>query len=218
MQSAKHAADVYNKTSNFSRDDFVVELLLKFGVEPVALCKICEDPKPGDARYATLSNPQSRSIVHLSKEFYRRHFLPGAGLGSFCDKLLRLFQGSLSWSRLSGRYTGGTYFPLMEFSAELSVNAITRSGFDHLIYEIEPDLTQIVIDFTEEAWKMLLFPYPKFAAQRLYSRREMIFDQVRKTSCGQKHRRIRVMRKILEEQQMANVGDKSTASVGFMLF
>ena len=88
-------------------------------------------------------------------------------MDSFCDKLLGLVQESLSWSRLSRRYTSGTYFPLVEFCAELLVNATTRSIFDDLIYEIEPDLTQIMIDSTEEAWKMLLFPYPKFAAQRL---------------------------------------------------
>ena len=63
----------------------------------------------------------------------------------------------------------------MEFCAELLVDSTTRSIFDDVIYEIEPQLTQMVIDFTEEAWKMLLFPYPKFAAQRLYSRREVIY-------------------------------------------
>lgn len=121
---------------------------------------------------------------HLSEEFYRRQFLPGPGLDGFSDKLLGLVQRSLSWSRLSSRYvSSGSYFPLMEFCAELLVDSTTRSIFDDVIYEIEPQLTQMVIDFTEEAWKMLLFPYPKFAAQRLYSRREVILQDV-----GQVHK------------------------------
>ena len=32
----------------------------------------------------------------------------------------------------------------------------------------------MVVDFIEEAWKMLMFPYPKFAPKRLYKRREAI--------------------------------------------
>lgn len=222
MTSAKQAAEVYNKTSNFSWDEFVAELLLKFGVEPSTLPKICEDPRPGDARYESPSNPQNKSIVHLSEEFYRRQFLPGPGLDGFSDKLLGLVQRSLSWSRLSSRYiSSGSYFPLMEFCAELLVDSTTRSIFDEVIYEIEPQLTQMVIDFTEEAWKMLLFPYPKFAAQRLYSRREVIYKTLIKYikyPAEKKTGESWVMRKILEEQRMADVGEKSTASVVFMLF
>lgn len=222
MTSAKHAADIYNKISIFSWDEFVSELLLKFGVEPSALPKICEDPRPGDARYASPSNPQSKSIVHLSEEFYRKQFLPGPGLDDFSDKLLRLVQKSLSWKRLSSRYTSSSsYFPLMDLCAELLVDSTTRSIFDDLIYEIEPQLTQMVIDFTEEAWKMLLFPYPKFAAQRLYNRREVIYKTLTKYIKSPQESRTGeswVMRKILEEQKMADVGVNNMSSVAFMLF
>lgn len=222
VTSAKHAADIYNKISIFSWDEFVSELLLKFGVEPSALPKICEDPRPGDARYASPSNPQSKSIVHLSEEFYRKQFLPGPGLDDFSDKLLRLVQKSLSWKRLSSRYTSSSsYFPLMDLCAELLVDSTTRSIFDDLIYEIEPQLTQMVIDFTEEAWKMLLFPYPKFAAQRLYNRREVIYKTLTKYIKSPQESRTGeswVMRKILEEQKMADVGVNNMSSVAFMLF
>ncbi len=222
MTSAKHAADVYNKTNLFSWDEYVAELLLKFGVQPSALPKICEDPRPGDARYASPSNLQNKSIVHLSEDFYRRQFLPGPGLDGFSDKLLGLVQKSLSWNRLSSRYTStSSYFPLMDFCAEQLVESTTRSIFDDIIYEIEPRLTQMVIDFTEEAWKMLMFPYPKFAAQRLYNRREVIYKTLIKYIKYPPERKTGeswVMRKILEEQRMADVGDDDTASVVFMLF
>ena len=142
MTSVKHSADVYNKPNIFSWDELVAELLLKFRVQPSALPKICEGPRPGDVRYASPSNSQNNLIVHLSEEFYRRQFLPGLGLDGLSDKLLGLVQRSLSWNRLSSRYTStSSYFPLMDFCAELLVDSTTRSIFDDLIYEIEPQLT-----------------------------------------------------------------------------
>lgn len=222
MTSAKHAADIYKKIRNFSWDEFVVELLLKFGVEPSALPKMCEDPRPGDARYASPSNPQSKSVVHLSEEIYRRQFLPGPALDGFSDKLLGLIQGSLSWNRLPSRYNSNSnYFPLMDFCAELLVDASTRSIFDDLIYEIEPRLTQMLIDYTEEAWKMLLFPYPKFAAQRLYNRREVLYKTLIKYinyPPEEKTGESWAIRNILEELKMADIGDNNMAPFVFIMF
>lgn len=222
VTSAKHAADVYNKISIFSWDEYLAELLVKFGVEPSALPRICEDPRPGDARCASPSNPQSKSIVHLSEEFYRRQFLPGPALDGFSDKLLGLIQRSLSCNRLPSRYNSSSnYFPLMDFCAELLVDSTTRILFDDLIYEIEPRLTQIVIDFSMEAWKILIFPYPKFAAQRLYNRREIIQQTLIKYikyPAGKRTGESWTMRSILEELKAADVGDKNMASVVFMLF
>lgn len=222
VTSPKHAAEVYNKISIFSWDEYLAELLVKFGVEPSALPKICEDPKPGDARCASPSNPQSKSIVHLSEELYRRQFLPGPALDGFSDKLLGLIQGSLSWNRLPSRYNSNSgYFPLMDFCAELLVDATTRILFDDIIYEIEPQLTQIVIDYTVEAWKILIFPYPKFGAQRLYNRRKIIQKTLIEYIKYPPEKRTGeswTMRNILEELKMADVGDKNMAAVVFMLF
>lgn len=139
VTSAKHTAEIYNKVQVFSWDDFVAELLLKFGVEPSALPKICEDPRPGDARYASPSNPQNKSIVHLSEELYRRQFLPGPDLDNFSYKLLGLVQRSLCWEGLPRRYTSSSnYFPLVDLCADLLIDATIRSIFDDLIYGIEP--------------------------------------------------------------------------------
>ncbi len=143
-------------------------------------------------------------------------------MDDFSDKLLGLVQESLSWNRLSSRYTStSSYLQLMDFCAEQLVDSTTRSIFDDIIYEIEPRLTQMVIDFTEEAWKMLMFPYPNFAAQRLYNRREVIYKTLIKYIKYPPERKTGeswVMRKVLEEQKRADVGDNDTASVVFMLF
>ena len=222
MTSAKHATEVYRNSSIFSWDEFVAELLLKFGVEPSAVPKICEDPRPGDTRYASPSNPQSKSIVHLSEEFYRRQFLPGPGLETFSDKLLGHIQRSLSWNRLSSRYNSSSiYFPLIDFCAELLVESTTRTFFDDLICEIEPRWTQMVIDYTKEAWKMLVFTYPKFAVQRLYNRRAIIHKTLIKYIKYPPEKKMGeswMMRSILEELEMADISDSDTASVAFMLF
>ena len=60
----------------------------------------------------------------------------------------------------------------------------------------------MVIEFTEEAWKMLMFPYPKFAAKRLYKRREAIYKTLIKYikyPAEGKTGESWVMRRILEE-------------------
>ena len=198
------------------------ELLLKFGVEASAIPKLCEDPRPGDTRYGRPSNPQNKSTVHLAEELYRRQFLAGPRLETFSDKLLGHVQRSLSWNRLSSRYnSSSTYFPLMDFCAELLVESTTRTFFDDLILEIEPRWTQMVIDYTKEAWKTLVFTYPKFAVQRLYNRRDIIYKTLIKYikyPPEKKTGECWMMRNIFEELEMAGIGVKNTASVAFMLF
>lgn len=79
----------------------------------------------------------------------------------------------------------------------------------------------MMIDFTEEAWEMLLFPYPKLAAQCLYNRREVIYKTlVKYIKYPQKSRTGEswVMRSVLEEKKMADVGVNDMSSVAFMLF
>lgn len=60
---------------------------------------------------------------------------------------------------------------------------------------------------------MLLFPYPKFAARRLYNKREVIYQTLIKYIKSPQEKRTGecwVMRKILEEQKIADIGDKTS--------
>lgn len=64
-------------------------------------------------------------------------------------------------------------FSLRNLSQRTWIDAITYGLFGDQLKRIEPNITDLMIKFGDEAWK-IVFGYPHFAAPRLYDAREKI--------------------------------------------
>ena len=67
----------------------------------------------------------------------------------------------------------------MDFCADLLVTELTKALFGQLIYDTQPNLTQQLYDFSEEAWNIVIFEYSKLAARRAANAKDSIIATMR---------------------------------------
>ena len=156
------------------------------------------------------------------RDLYRDQFLPGPNLADFSSKLLGKLDECLDWNKTPGRYVEkNEAVPLMDFCANVMIDATTQALFGDVIYKIEPRLTRLAIDFFDQAWKIIMFAYPKFAARKLYSSRQAIHGALLKYVQSPPKSRANeswLLTKVLEEQTAAGISDNEKASILFLLF
>ena len=100
------------------------------------------------------------------------------------------------------------------------VEAITKSMFGDLIYEIEPDLTQSLLDLNDDVW-MLIFHYPQFAAKKLYRARQKILNALETYVQSPEHAREDeswLIRTVIRQQGVAGVDDPNRAKMLLMIY
>ena len=131
--------------------------------------------------------------------------------------MLGLIDDSLQWRKLPSRYTvNEERISLMDFCGEILVQATTRSLLGDLIYEIEPKFTPMMIDFNEEAWKLLMFPYPQIVAPRLHNAKKGIHKALCKyvqASPESQTQMAWVIDEVLEAKEAAKLSDTDKASM-----
>ena len=222
LTSPDHVTSAYENTTTLSWDASLKELLVSFGVERSTLGRMWNEPRKGDARYASFIDPKHKPLARLAGDLYREQFLPGPRMDIFNSKLLGLMDRSMHWEKIPSRYTANKEaLSLMDFCANLMIDATTRSLFGDSIYEIEPSLNQMSIDFFDQAWKIVMFAYPRFAARKLYTSRQGIHNALLKYIQSPRKKRndaAWLTTEMLKEQTAAGINDKDKASIMFLLF
>ena len=220
LTNPRDAATAFRRTQALAWEPYLKRLMLQFGVQQSSLPKIWDAPEPESPKHSNPLNPKHKSLVHYSEDLYRQQLTPGPKLDDFSFKLSELVNTSLQWRALSNLCTSEQKVPLMDFCAHVSIDAMTRSLFGDVIYEIEPRLTHMQHDFSEEAWKLLMFPYPKVAARRLHTARQGIHDALLRYMRMSSERRTEAAwfwHEILKEQKASDLDDYDRSSITFML-
>ena len=131
--------------------------------------------------------------------------------------MLGLIDDALQWRKLPSRYTvNQERIPLMDFCGDILIQATSRSLLGDLIYEIEPKFTTMMVDFNEEAWKLLMFPYPQIAAPRLHNAKKGIHNALCKyvESSPESQTQVAwVINEVLDAEEAATMSDKDKASM-----
>ena len=218
-------AAIYERTTHLSWDYYLKELLLSFGVDKAVLVKNRRKASTYQNGGAEQTNgvksdgvkPDHKSIVHWTEDLYRQQFPPGSRFDALSDNILGLIEESLRWAKLPSRYTvNEESVPLMEFCANVLVDATTRSLLGDSIYGLEPRFTPMMVDFTEESWKLLMLPYPKVAASKLHTAKNAIHNALCKYVKSPPEPRATaawMMQEIMEAPEAADINDTDKASI-----
>ena len=220
LNSPRDDATTFRNSQTLLWDPYLKELMVSFGVARSKLGKIYEEPRPDDPRYNNPLNPKHKSLIHHGENMYRLQLLPGPRLDEFSDHVLSLIGSSFLQKNRSGLLTSNQPVSLMDLCAHEHFDAMTRSLFGDHLFEIEPAITQTLIDFTEEAWKLLMFPYPKFAARKLDTAVQKSLSTILKyiqSTSEKKNEAAWFWREILYEQKVTDLDDEDRASITFML-
>jgi len=210
---------MYKNPRSLSWQPYHRDLLLSFGVKKYPLDGKGQGSRPEMSGNENWSKGTHQSVHILTEDLYRRHFFPGPDLNDFSNRTLGLFNHSLRWKTLPSRYTVDQEpIPLNDFCANVMTDTTILALFGDSIYAIEPRLTQVMVDFNEEAWKLLIFPYPKFAARRLHSAKEGIRHALLSYVQSLHYpssKEAGLMAFVLEELEAADVGKSDRASIAF---
>ena len=220
LTSSGDAATTFRRTQALAWEPYLKRLMVQFGVRPCSLPKIWDPADPDSPRRSNPLNPKNRSLIHHGEDMYRRQLAPGPKLDEFSYRISDLLNTSLQWRQLSKLYTSEQKIPLLDLCAYVSIDAMTRSLFGDSLHEIEPRLTDMLYDFSEEAWKWLMFPYPKVVARRLHAARDGIYDALVKymrTCSNRRSEAAWFWQEILREQEASDLDEYDQAGIIFML-
>ena len=220
LTTPQDAATTFRRSQALAWEPYLKKLMVQFGVQQSSLPKIWDAPEPESPRNSNPLNPKHKSLIRYGEDLYKRQLAPGPNLDDFSFRISELLNTSIQWRELSNLYSSEQKIPLLDFCAQVSINAMTRSLFGDLIYEIEPRLTQMLYEFTEDAWKLLMFPYPEVLTRRLHTARRGIYDTLVRyirLSSGRRAEAAWFWREILKENEASNLDVYDNSGIIFML-
>ena len=223
LTSSKDAAAAFADEGIFARDDHLKEMMLKLGVSASAMNKIWNGPSQKDPRHANPNNPQQKALQRCSEDIHRQQLLPGEKLDEITDKLCNILEKSFRYDDLPRRHVGwktGKTVPLLDFCADIALTPMIRSLVGDSVYDIKPDFSHSFYVFNEEAWKILLVQYPKYAARKLHRAKHGVLEVLHKfiqSPMDLQNEESWLVTNVLEEQKAAGLEDKDRAALLFML-
>jgi hypothetical protein len=227
LTSPEDVTAAYRNTTTLSWDYYMGQLMSSFGLDHAALEKVWHEPKPGDSSYYQPNeiNPTHKSHVHFTEEMYQRQLLPGPQLSDLSQKVIHHISRSLYWEKLTGPATldiSGTHIQLSlkTFCRGKIIDQITEYMFGNILYQIEPSVTEHMIRFNDDAWKVL-FHYPEFMAPKLTrSRRKLeeAFKRYIKVPREQRADGMWGMQNIIASQEQAGMKEKDRVALLLLVY
>ena len=226
LTSAEDVASVYKNNVTLSWDAMLNDLLIGFGVRAHVIQRLWEklpidilqkaraDIKPGKVPHI--------SVVHSTLDLYKRQLLPGPRFEKINDTLTGYIDRSLRWSEILSIYQHQdcTRVSLSDLCSRVLVDAITRTLFGDGIYRIEPEMNQHLLDFNEDAWK-LVFQYPQSAESKMNKARKCMLKAFVTYMQGPESLRAGqswLLTAVMEEQQAVDIIDEDRAALMLMIY
>lgn len=205
------------------------DLLIGFGVHskviPQLWTKLPIEVTQKGRGEMTHSTTNSLSAVHSTLDLYKRQLLPGPKFETINRTLLGYISRSMTQDMARSMQTGVATegvcsISLNSFCSTILVDAVTRTLFGDGIYEIEPDMTQCLLDFNYDAW-MLVFQYPQAANSKMIKARQKIlsaFSRYIQGPLSQRTGQSWIIETVLEEQKHLNIDDEDRAALLLMIY
>ena len=220
VTNPRDAAITFSQTQTLAWEPYLKRLMVQFGLRPSTLPSVWDPPEHESPRRNNPLNPKHRSLIHHGEDMYRRQLNPGPNLDDFTCRISELLNTSLQWRNLSNLCTSEQKISLLDLCAHVSIDAMTHCLFGDSIYEIEPRLTHMLYEYTEEAWKLLMFPYPKFLARRLHAANQGIYDtlvEYMRTCSNRRSETPWFWHEILDEIEATGLDNNDGAGIMYML-
>ena len=161
---------VYRNNTTLSWDAMLNELLVAFGVKADNIRKVWAQPKPGMDDEISKRNPDlniTMSTCHFILQLYKKQLLPGSRFDVFNAALLEQIDQRMRIEHVRIRFGPDLKcVSLTEFCGDVLVDAITTAFFGEGIFEIERDMVKYLLEFNEDAWK-LVFQVPQSKDSKL---------------------------------------------------
>ena len=175
ITSPDDVAALYRNNTTLSWDAMLNELFVAFGLQTSAIPKLWENLHTLELAGKV---PRPTNTVYRILDIYKRQLLPGEKLENFTGKMMNHLHRSIHFTTFRNRLKSTTPGVLSQVSlqhlcAEVLIDSTTRTLFGNSLCCVEPQLVQALVDFNEDAWK-IVFHYPQTAGSKYMKAREKI--------------------------------------------
>jgi Cytochrome P450 len=181
ITSADDATMVLKNIDNLTFDEYIRDMMLRFGATPTAVEAMWRHPPTDQPQIPGLTpNPMHRCLVHLQGSLMKQQLTPGDKLQTLSDKWLGYIDNAMSWEHMTEKAIilesadkKERTVALLEWTQEVLLESATRTFFGDRLLAIEPELFKNFLCFDDNSW---LFTYhiPKPWSKEMFAAKDVV--------------------------------------------
>lgn len=199
ITSASDATVVLKNTESLTFDEYVRDMMLRFGTGSAAVEAMWKHNPNTRAHNSKLTpNPLHKCLAHLQESIMKQQLLPGEKFQSLSNKFLARISVAMSWERISQKAVlsepmdrSYRIVGLLEWTKEVLLNSATRTFFGDQLLEIEPNLLTNFVSFDDNSW-LFTYKIPKPWSKDMLAAKNVVqkalgtyFDLPRQERCDE---------------------------------
>ncbi|EDN95674.1 hypothetical protein SS1G_11553 [Sclerotinia sclerotiorum 1980 UF-70] len=159
---------LYKSTSTLTFDGFIKDFFKKEGVTPEAI----------EIMFTKQAKSQKKVLAHAGEDFFKQQLQPGGHLQPLFNSIQMKISEVIQWDKLSQKAVISTIqstkkVSLLAFCHEMLVKPVSTAVFGNVLYEVEPNLSEIYRKFDDNSWKMN-YELPRLVAPDVYDAKDEI--------------------------------------------
>lgn len=226
ITSAQDVTTVYKNINSLTFDDYVQDMMYRFGGSKDAIKKMWRDPGTDDIGTANPDlNPFHKNLAKLGEDLYRQQLQPGTNLEELQSDFMPNIHNALVYDKMSDKILvapahDAKIVSLLAWVREVLLDSATRSFFGDRLLEIEPNLFQEYFNFDDNSWK-LIYHLPRIFAREMYEGKQKAIDALTKYFLLPKQERpgaAWLIQTLESEMRHQGLGESDIASFVMMVY
>jgi Cytochrome P450 len=228
ITSANDATLVLKNIENLTFDEYVRDMMLRFGTASAAVEAMWKHPPDTEPPKSGLTpNPLHKCLAHLQESILKQQLLPGEKFQSLSDEFLGYISVAISWERMTPKAilsepTDSRYriVGLLEWTKEVLLDSATRTFFGDGLLDIEPELFTNFVYFDDNSW-LFTYKIPKPWSKGMMAAKDVVqkalhtyFDLPSHDRPGQSW----LIRTLEDEMRGLDIESKDIAAMFNMIF
>jgi cytochrome P450 len=181
ITSANDAALVLKNVENLTFDEYIRDMMLRFGTSEAAVEAMWRHPSKDEAQNPKLiPNPMHKALSHLQESIMKWQLHPGAKLETLSEKFLGCISSAMTWEHMTTKVVrseskDGKYriVGLLEWTQEVLLESATRTFFGDRLLDMEPDLFKNFFTFDDNSW-LFTYKIPKPWSKEMLAAKDVV--------------------------------------------
>lgn len=181
MTSASDVSTVYKNIEQLTFDDYIEDMMLRFGASKEAVGKMMRTPDQLEEAMASLQpNPSKKSLLHHCQSLYHQALHPGENLDTLQDNFFGRIHTSLTWDLMSPKVILSSCarhrtVSLLAWTKETLLDGATKAFFGDRLIELEAELYENFFYFDDNSWKFT-YKIPRPWSNDIYAAKKTAQD------------------------------------------
>ncbi|KAH8586512.1 cytochrome P450 [Bisporella sp. PMI_857] len=178
VTSAKNASEVFRNYEQLSFNEYVKDIMLRFGATPEGVSRTWDTPSSHETRAKLHASRATRSVSHYCERIIQIQLHPGDEMHKLQREFLKHIDTSMAWSSIpssiihSATPTERTV-SLQGWMQHSLLAPVTEIFYGHQILRLEPRFLKTFLKFDETGWK-LMYKIPALFSKDMLESKEVM--------------------------------------------